>query len=122
MCLGKSKSISFAQQTQLVVKRSIGFICCLESNLLFSHFYRYFFPRPISYDDNNDDDDGSGCQIPRLSNQWFLTIFDSRHPSLVIEQFGGTANYNLLVNICQAHKLAALRLRTTDLNCLRVVS
>ena len=34
-------------------------------------------------------------------------FFDSRHPSLFIKQFGGTPNYNLLVNRCQVQKLSA---------------
>ena len=62
-------------------------------------------------------------------DQCFSTFFDSRHPSLVIEQFGGTPGYNLLVDSCQILKLAAPlelsmapkgsaapRLRTTDLD------
>ncbi len=28
-----------------------------------------------------------------------LNLFDSRHPSFVVEQFAGTPGYNLLVNI-----------------------
>ena len=60
--------------------------------------------------------------------QWFSTFFDSRHSSLVLEQFGGTPIYNLPVNRCQVQKLVAPlelftapkgsvapRLRTTDL-------
>ena len=62
----------------------------------------------------------------RLVVQCFPTLFDSQHPSFLIEQFGGTPSYNILVNKCQVYKLsvplrfsrytvfAAPRLRTTD--------
>ena len=39
--------------------------------------------------------------------QCFSTFFDSRHPSMAMEQFGGTPGYNLLVNRRQVQKLAA---------------
>ena len=39
--------------------------------------------------------------------QWFSTFFGLRHPSQVIEQFGGTHNYNLLFNRFQVQKLVA---------------
>ena len=56
-------------------------------------------------------------------------FFHSRHPSIVLQQFGGTPSYNLLVNMCQFQNLvaplelftapkgaAAPRLRTTGLD------
>ena len=43
----------------------------------------------------------------------FLILFESRHPSLNLEQFGGTPIYNILLNICQAQKLAALQKLST---------
>ena len=62
-------------------------------------------------------------KVPIDLDQWFSTFFDSRHPYLVFQQFGGTPNYNLLVNKGQDQKLAAPlelfaapRLRTTDLD------
>ena len=39
--------------------------------------------------------------------QWFSTFFDSRHPSFVVEQFGGTPSFNLPVDRPEIHKLAA---------------
>ena len=39
--------------------------------------------------------------------QCFSTFFDSRHPSFLIEQFGGTPNSILPVNRRQVHKMAA---------------
>ena len=39
--------------------------------------------------------------------QCFSTFFDSRHPSFLIEQFGVTHSYNLLLNRRQIHKLGA---------------
>ena len=39
--------------------------------------------------------------------QCFSTFFDSRHPSFVLEQFGGTPSFNLPVNRHQVHKLVA---------------
>ena len=39
--------------------------------------------------------------------QCFSTFFDSRHPFLAIEQFGGTPGYNLLINRRKVQKLAA---------------
>ena len=67
--------------------------------------------------------------------QCFSIFFVSRHPSLAIEEFGGTPGYNLLVNKCKVQKFAAPlelftapkesappkesaapRLRTTDLH------
>ena len=52
--------------------------------------------------------------------QGFSTIFDSRHPFLVIKQFGGTPSYNLIVHrhqiqnlVAPIELLVAPRLRTT---------
>ncbi len=36
----------------------------------------------------------------------FLAFLNSRHPSLIEEQFGGTPSSNLFVNISQFQKLA----------------
>ena len=40
-------------------------------------------------------------------DQYFSTFFDSRHPSFIIEQFGGTHSFNLPINRRQVQKLAA---------------
>ena len=40
-------------------------------------------------------------------DRWLSVFFYSRHPSLVVEQFGVTPNYKLLENRCQILKLAA---------------
>ena len=55
-----------------------------------------------------------------IVDQCFSTFFDSRHPSIVKEQFGGTPCCNLVANISQIQRYAALlelstspRLRTT---------
>ena len=69
-----------------------------------------------------------------LLEQCFSTFFDSRHPSSLNEQFGGTPNYNLPLNRRQIHILAApqefftatkgsaaTRLRTTVLECINPI-
>ena len=62
-----------------------------------------------------------------------LNLFDSQHPSLVTEQFGGTPGYNLIESRCKIQKLvaplelfrapegyAAPRLRTTEIECREI--
>ena len=39
--------------------------------------------------------------------QCFSTFFDSRQPSFAIDLFGSTPSFNLPINRCQIHKLAA---------------
>ena len=39
--------------------------------------------------------------------KWFSTFLRLRNPSFVLLQFGGTPSYNLQVNRCQVHILAA---------------
>ena len=46
------------------------------------------------------------CAFDSLE-KWFSTFFDSQHTSFVIEHCGGTPSYNLPLNSCQVHKLAA---------------
>ena len=41
--------------------------------------------------------------------QWFSTFICLRHPSFVIEQFGGTPSFNLLEDISQVYLFTAPR-------------